>query len=190
MRSVARPSCRASAHGAPAWQRPVACFTLIQVHRFWQQRLLRSRSHLWQSGWDSLREPIRWPRRAGVALIATARPSKRTKTSKPGPVSSMSNAHGICTCCGWLMRAPGMHWSAGVEQIRCSGHFIPQHPHSYYREAYIHQADDYPIATDEFDHAVSLPMYSAMTKEQVERLVDVLSAWTDSPNSAGDRYAS
>lgn len=76
-----------------------------------------------------------------------------------------------------------------TEQVGCSVHFIPLHLHSYYRDVYGYQPDDYPIATHEFERAVSLPIYSAMTNEQVERVIDVVSSWAASRDHVGGRYA-
>lgn len=68
----------------------------------------------------------------------------------------------------------------GAEQIGCSVHFIPLHLHPYYRETYGYLPDDFPIATREFERAVSLPIFSAMSDEQVARVIDVVTEWADS----------
>lgn len=67
-----------------------------------------------------------------------------------------------------------------VEQVGCSVHFIPLHLHSYYRDVYGYQPGDYPVATREFERAVSLPIFSAMTDDQIERVIEVVCHWADS----------
>ncbi|MDO5727342.1 MAG: DegT/DnrJ/EryC1/StrS aminotransferase family protein [Bowdeniella nasicola] len=58
--------------------------------------------------------------------------------------------------------------------VGCSVHFIPLHLHSYYRDTYNLKPEDYPVASKQFQHAVSLPIWSAMTAEQVERVITVV----------------
>ena len=60
--------------------------------------------------------------------------------------------------------------------IGTSVHFIPLHLHSYYRERYGHQPADFPNALAEFERVVSLPIYSAMSDQDVERVVDAVYA--------------
>lgn len=55
--------------------------------------------------------------------------------------------------------------------IGTSVHFIPLHLHSYYAKQYGYVADDFPIAVAEFQRVVSLPIYSAMTDSDVERVI-------------------
>jgi dTDP-4-amino-4,6-dideoxygalactose transaminase len=55
--------------------------------------------------------------------------------------------------------------------IGTSVHFIPLHLHSYYRETYGHQPGDFPVATAEFKRALSLPVYSAMSDSDVDRVI-------------------
>lgn len=77
----------------------------------------------------------------------------------------------------------------GAEQIGCSVHFIPLHLHSYYREVYGHRPEDYPLATREFKRAISLPIFSAMTDEQIRRVIDVVTTWAQSVEHVGVQYA-
>jgi dTDP-4-amino-4,6-dideoxygalactose transaminase len=60
-----------------------------------------------------------------------------------------------------------------------SVHFIPLHLHSYYRDTYGYQPHDFPVATREFGRAVSLPIFSSMSDAQVDRVVEVVSAWAE-----------
>lgn len=55
--------------------------------------------------------------------------------------------------------------------IGCSVHFIPIHLHPYWREKLGLNAEDLPIAKDCFERAVSLPIYTKMTDEDVERVI-------------------
>lgn len=55
--------------------------------------------------------------------------------------------------------------------IGSSVHFIPLHLQPYWRDRSSLDADDFPVATREFDRVVSLPIFSSMTDEQVERVI-------------------
>jgi len=58
--------------------------------------------------------------------------------------------------------------------VGTSVHFIPLHLHSYYRENFGHSPEDFPVATAEFERALSLPIYSAMSDADVERVVEAV----------------
>jgi dTDP-4-amino-4,6-dideoxygalactose transaminase len=60
--------------------------------------------------------------------------------------------------------------------IGTSVHFIPLHIHPYYRDKYSYQPQDYPIAYNEYNRALSLPIYSKMTDTDV---IDVINAVLD-----------
>ena len=55
--------------------------------------------------------------------------------------------------------------------VACSVHFIPLHLLSYWRDRYHLRPEDYPVATDAFARVVSLPLSSALTDDQVDRVV-------------------
>lgn len=55
--------------------------------------------------------------------------------------------------------------------IGVSMHFIPLHLHSYYRDTYGSRPSDFPVALDLYQRSFSLPFYSGMTDEQIERVV-------------------
>jgi dTDP-4-amino-4,6-dideoxygalactose transaminase len=59
--------------------------------------------------------------------------------------------------------------------IGTSVHWIPLHMHPYYREMYGYQPEDYPVAYQEYQRIISLPIYSAMSDTDVS---DVISAVT------------
>jgi dTDP-4-amino-4,6-dideoxygalactose transaminase len=58
--------------------------------------------------------------------------------------------------------------------IGCSVHFIPLHLHPYWRDTYNLKAEDFPCAYDAFKRAVSLPLYTRMTEEDQERVINAV----------------
>ena len=58
--------------------------------------------------------------------------------------------------------------------IGTSVHFIPLHLHPYWRDRYGYKSNDYPIALNVFNHAVSLPMYPKMTDNDVVRVINAV----------------
>lgn len=58
-----------------------------------------------------------------------------------------------------------------LEGIGTSVHFIPLHLHPYWRDSLGLQAEDFPVANDAFDRAISLPIFSSMTDDQVDRVI-------------------
>jgi dTDP-4-amino-4,6-dideoxygalactose transaminase len=63
-----------------------------------------------------------------------------------------------------------------VRNIGVSVHFIPLHLHPYYRETYGFKSGDFPVAYSEYLREISLPIYSAMTDDDVK---DVIGAVND-----------
>lgn len=55
--------------------------------------------------------------------------------------------------------------------VGCSVHFIPLHLQPYWRDRYRLTEEAFPVASAEFNRVVSLPIFSAMTDEQVQRVV-------------------
>lgn len=55
--------------------------------------------------------------------------------------------------------------------IGCSVHFIPLHLHPFWKERYHLQPSDFPIATQQYEKAVSLPIYTKMTDDDVRRTI-------------------
>jgi dTDP-4-amino-4,6-dideoxygalactose transaminase len=60
--------------------------------------------------------------------------------------------------------------------IGTSVHFIPLHLHPYWRDRYGFKAEDFPVALDCYERAVSLPIYSRMTDSDVERVIEAVVA--------------
>ncbi|HET8798807.1 MAG TPA: DegT/DnrJ/EryC1/StrS aminotransferase family protein [Thermoanaerobaculia bacterium] len=58
--------------------------------------------------------------------------------------------------------------------IGASVHFIPLHMQPYYRDLYRFAPDAFPIARAEFLREVSLPIYSKMTDDDVDSVIDAI----------------
>jgi perosamine synthetase len=59
------------------------------------------------------------------------------------------------------------------ENIGVNVHYIPIPHHPYYRERFGYKGGEYPVAEDAYDRLISLPMFPAMSDQDVE---DVISA--------------
>jgi dTDP-4-amino-4,6-dideoxygalactose transaminase len=57
-----------------------------------------------------------------------------------------------------------------AEGIGCSVHYIPLHQHPYWRETYGLQAGDFPHSQRAYERMVSLPLYTRMTDDDVQRV--------------------
>jgi perosamine synthetase len=55
--------------------------------------------------------------------------------------------------------------------IGTSVHFIPLHLHPYYRRRWGCVAEDFPVATREYERVISLPIWPGMTTDDVDRVV-------------------
>jgi perosamine synthetase len=71
--------------------------------------------------------------------------------------------------------------NAFIEALRqrdvgASVHFIPLHVHPYYRETFGYLPESLPVAHDLYRRSISLPLFSAMTDAQVERVIETASA--------------
>lgn len=58
--------------------------------------------------------------------------------------------------------------------VGCSVHFIPLHKHPYWREYCRLEDGMFPVATAAFERVVSLPLFSSMTANQVDRVVQAV----------------
>jgi dTDP-4-amino-4,6-dideoxygalactose transaminase len=66
-----------------------------------------------------------------------------------------------------------------VEELRkrhigVSVHFIPLHLHPYYRQMYGCRPEDFPVAYREYMREISLPIYSKMSRTDVEDVIDAV----------------
>ena len=55
--------------------------------------------------------------------------------------------------------------------IGCSVHYIPLHLHPYWRDRYGLKPEQFPHSQKAFERMVSIPLYTAMTDEDVERVI-------------------
>jgi perosamine synthetase len=60
-----------------------------------------------------------------------------------------------------------------AENIGVNVHYIPVHQHSYYRERF-KSKDGYPVAESAYERLISLPMFHAMTTQDVEDVIHAL----------------
>ncbi|MEA2235582.1 MAG: hypothetical protein QOC81_306 [Thermoanaerobaculia bacterium] len=58
--------------------------------------------------------------------------------------------------------------------IGVSVHFIPLHVHPYYRETYGYAPEDFPIAYREYLREISLPIYSTMSDDDVDSVINAV----------------
>lgn len=63
--------------------------------------------------------------------------------------------------------------------IGASVHFIPLHIHPYYRDKYGYSAEDFPVAHQEYLREISLPIYSKMSADDVESVIEAVSDIVD-----------
>jgi dTDP-4-amino-4,6-dideoxygalactose transaminase len=61
-------------------------------------------------------------------------------------------------------------------KIGVSVHFIPLHLHPYYRESYRYSPEDFPVAYREYQREISLPIYSKMSDQDVEDVINAVCA--------------
>lgn len=60
------------------------------------------------------------------------------------------------------------------ENIGTSVHFIPLHLHPYWRDRYNYKPEDFPVALDVFNRAMSLPIYPKMTDDDVQSVISAV----------------
>jgi dTDP-4-amino-4,6-dideoxygalactose transaminase len=58
--------------------------------------------------------------------------------------------------------------------IGTSVHFIPLHMHPYYRKRWHTSPQEFPVATREYERAISLPIWPGMTEKDIDRVVDAM----------------
>jgi dTDP-4-amino-4,6-dideoxygalactose transaminase len=66
-----------------------------------------------------------------------------------------------------------------IQQLRrrnigTSVHFIPIHMLSYYRDKYGYRPNDFPVASQEFERLISLPIHSRMTDADVDDVIEAV----------------
>jgi len=73
--------------------------------------------------------------------------------------------------------------------IGCSVHFIPIHLHQYYREKYRYKPAQFPVALNEYQRMVSLPLSPRMTDEDVDDVINAVLDIVQPERSAQPRPA-
>lgn len=58
--------------------------------------------------------------------------------------------------------------------IGSSVHFIPIHLHPYYRDKYGHQAEDFPVAYQNYNRMLSLPLHPGLSEQDVQDVIDAV----------------
>lgn len=58
--------------------------------------------------------------------------------------------------------------------IGCSVHYIPLHLHPYWRERYGLTPEQFPHSQQAFERMLSIPLYTAMTDADVQRVIDAV----------------
>ncbi len=62
-----------------------------------------------------------------------------------------------------------------AENLGVNVHYIPVHQHPYYRERFGYKGGEYPVADDSYERLISLPMFHAMTDQDVDDVVAAVS---------------
>jgi perosamine synthetase len=61
-----------------------------------------------------------------------------------------------------------------AENIGVNVHYIPVHLHPYYRERFGYQGGEFPIAEDAYTRLISLPMFHAMSDQDVADVIEAV----------------
>jgi dTDP-4-amino-4,6-dideoxygalactose transaminase len=61
-----------------------------------------------------------------------------------------------------------------ARNIGTSVHFIPVHLHPWYRDRYGFRPEDFPVAHDEYQRSLSLPIHPGMTDDDVGDVIDAV----------------
>ncbi len=66
-----------------------------------------------------------------------------------------------------------------IEQLKAEGigasvHFIPLHRHPYYRDRFDLQPADFPVADAAYQRLISLPLYTRMTEQDVDDVIEAV----------------
>jgi perosamine synthetase len=61
-----------------------------------------------------------------------------------------------------------------AENIGVNVHYIPVHLHPYYRDRFEYRGGEFPIAEDAYARLISLPMFHAMTDQDVDDVIAAL----------------
>ena len=61
-----------------------------------------------------------------------------------------------------------------ARNIGTSVHFIPVHLHPYYRDKYGYKPGDFPVAYENFQRIISLPLHPRLSDEDVEDVIEAV----------------
>jgi dTDP-4-amino-4,6-dideoxygalactose transaminase len=66
-----------------------------------------------------------------------------------------------------------------IEQLKAAGictsvHFIPLHRQPYYRDRFSFRPSDFPVADDAYERLISLPLYTRMTEQDVDDVIEAV----------------
>jgi dTDP-4-amino-4,6-dideoxygalactose transaminase len=61
-----------------------------------------------------------------------------------------------------------------IRNIGTSVHFIPIHLHPYYRDKYGYKPEDFPVAYENFQRIISLPLHTRMSDRDVEDVIEAV----------------
>jgi dTDP-4-amino-4,6-dideoxygalactose transaminase len=56
--------------------------------------------------------------------------------------------------------------------IGTSVHFIPLRMHPYYQKTFGYRADEFPVASTQYQWYMSLPLFPTMTSAQIDHVID------------------
>ena len=65
----------------------------------------------------------------------------------------------------------GMFQALRAENIGVNVHYIPVHPHPYYRDRFGYKGGEYPVAEEAYERLISLPMFHGMSDSDVEDVI-------------------
>ena len=58
--------------------------------------------------------------------------------------------------------------------IGTQAHYIPVHTQPYYKTHYGYKTGDYPIAEEYYEKTLSLPLYPALSGDDIQKVIDTI----------------
>lgn len=127
-----------------------------------------------------------WQRRCAIAQAYNRAFQERPELQIPCTLALSSTAALQSTQHAWHLYMLRLH----LDQLRIdraqfivklkehnigtSVHFIPLHVHPYYRETYGYRPEDFPVAYQEYQREISLPIYSKMSDQDVTDVIEAV----------------
>jgi len=118
-------------------------------------------------------------RRCHIAALYTKEFEKISAIETPSVVSDRESSWHL-----YVLRLNASHLKIGRDdfiselrkrEIGTSVHFIPLHLHPYYSSAFGYRRGEFPVAEQEYERCLSLPIYPDMTREDVDRVICAVS---------------